>query len=118
MLAESTLPLLVLDAGSVAAGFWLALAFRFDGRIPADDAGYLLLALPALVVLFLCMNVAFGLYRYVWRYTSANEVLTIGAAGFTSTLLTRWGSILCRPTGPSRSVWPGWAACSPAPHLW
>lgn len=94
MLAESTLPLLVLDAGSVAAGFWLALAFRFDGRIPADDAGYLLLALPALVVLFLCMNVAFGLYRYVWRYTSANEVLTIGAAGFTSTLLTMWGSIL------------------------
>src|SRR5262245_56465012 len=86
-LGRNALPLLLSDITSVVVSFWLALAFRFDGRIPEVDLRVLFLALPAIVAIFIVSNLAFGLYRYVWRYTSANEVLMIGTAAATSTFL-------------------------------
>ncbi|MFN8505786.1 polysaccharide biosynthesis protein [Kouleothrix sp.] len=94
VVATQGVPLLALDAISVAVSFWTALVFRFDGQIPAEDARFVLLALPAIVMIFLFGNLAFGLYRYVWRYTSAGEVLTIGAAGVASTAMVLVGSML------------------------
>ena len=99
-LSRYALPLLLLDAISIVVSFWLALAFRFDGRIPAGDLRFLLLALPAIVVVFILNNLGFGLYHYVWRYTSANEVLTISAAAASSTILLLGVSLLWTVSRP------------------
>src|SRR5881296_117995 len=93
-LTVSALPLVMLDAAAVAVSFWLALAFRFDGQIPLANLQFLLLALPAVVAIFILSNLEFGLYAYVWRYISAAEVLTIGIASLVSTLLLISASML------------------------
>jgi FlaA1/EpsC-like NDP-sugar epimerase len=90
---KSALPLILLDCGSVALSFWLALEFRFDGQIPAANAWFMLLTLPTLLLVFLFSNYIFGLYGYVWRYTSATEVMTIGAATTTGTLASLFLSL-------------------------
>ncbi|MEP7188578.1 MAG: SDR family NAD(P)-dependent oxidoreductase, partial [Roseiflexaceae bacterium] len=90
----SALPLVLIDAAAVVVSFWLALAFRFDGEIPISDLQFLLLVLPTIVAIFIVSNLAFGLYRYVWRYTSAAEVLMIGAAATVSMLFTLGLSLL------------------------
>ena len=36
VVATQGVPLLALDAISVAVSFWTALVFRFDGQIPAE----------------------------------------------------------------------------------
>lgn len=90
----SALPLVLLDAAAVVVSFCLALAFRFDGQIPISDLRFLLLALPAIVAIFIVSNLAFGLYGYVWRYTSAAEVLTIGVAAMASMSLILGFSLL------------------------
>ncbi len=87
IVAPSAIPLIALDALGVFAGFWAALLFRFDGQIPFEDMLALGLMLPFIIVTFVFGNLMFGLYRYVWRYTSANEVVAIGGAGAASTLL-------------------------------
>lgn len=86
-IATSATSLFIFDTVSVLAAFWLALVFRFDGQIPRADASALLAIIPAVVLVFLLSNLVFGLYRYAWRYTSANEVMTISLAGANSTLL-------------------------------
>ncbi len=93
-LTFAALPLVLLDAAAVVVSFGLALAFRFDGEIPTSDVQFLMLALPAIVAIFILCNLAFGLYRYVWRYTSATEVLTIGAASIASMLFILGASML------------------------
>src|SRR5690242_9850695 len=86
----SALPLIMLDAAAVVVSFWFAMLFRFDGQISLEYVQSLLLELPAIVAIFILSNLAFGLYRCIWRYTSAIEALTIGAASLASTTL-----ILC-----------------------
>jgi FlaA1/EpsC-like NDP-sugar epimerase len=93
-LSLSALPLVLFDAVAVFVSFWLALAFRFDGQIPIGDIQFLLLALPTIIAIFILSNLAFGLYRYVWRYTSAVEVLMIGAAALVSMMFILGFSLL------------------------
>lgn len=100
IVAPSALSLLAFDALSVVAGFWTALVFRFDAQIPFDDMLALGLMLPAIVTVFVFGNLAFGLYRYAWRYTSATEVVTIGVAGVASTLLLIMLSLLLGVSRP------------------
>jgi len=88
------LPLMTLDAMSVVVSFWLALAFRFDGRIPAVDLRLLVFAMPIVVAVFVAINFFCRLYQYVWQYTSANEILMIGAAAMSATLLLLVASLL------------------------
>jgi FlaA1/EpsC-like NDP-sugar epimerase len=100
LLRAQAFSLILLDAGSVVIAFWLALTFRFDGRIPAVDQRLMFVSLPAIVTLFVAINYLLGLYRYVWRYTSATEVRTIGAAAAASTLLLFVPSALWRVARP------------------
>jgi FlaA1/EpsC-like NDP-sugar epimerase len=90
----SALPLILLDAVAVVVSFWLAMAFRFDGQIPAAYLQYLLLALPSVVAVFILCNLVFGLYGCIWRYTSAVEAVTIGMAGVVGTLLVLGADLL------------------------
>ncbi len=84
---SSALSLIVMDAIGVVCSFLLALEFRFDGQVPVADLQVFLLALPVILAIFLATNFAAGLYRYVWRYTSANEVITVTISSVVSTLI-------------------------------
>src|SRR5215212_8527695 len=91
---QDTLPLMGLDALSVVLSFWLALVFRFDGRIPAADMQLLTLAIPVIAGIFVLANLVLGLYRHVWRFTSSNEVLVIGVAAGSSTVLLTFADLM------------------------
>jgi FlaA1/EpsC-like NDP-sugar epimerase len=80
--------------------FWLALAFRFDGRIAAADMRLLTVSVPVIVGAFVFANLMFGLYRHVWRFTSAHEVLVIGVAAASSTLLLTIADLLFTAARP------------------
>jgi FlaA1/EpsC-like NDP-sugar epimerase len=90
----NTLLLAVLDIASVVISFWVALAFRFDGDISALDSHLLITALPIVIFTYVLTNYFFGLYHYLWRYTSASEVLTIAIAAATSTVCLLLYSLL------------------------
>jgi FlaA1/EpsC-like NDP-sugar epimerase len=94
------MPLITLDTLSVVASFWLAMAFRFDGAIAAVELQWLVLSLPVVVVTYLVMNSIFGLYRYLWRYASADAVLAINASAASSTLLLFGWTMLWRAERP------------------
>ena len=84
---KQSFPLMALDAIGVVVSFLVALAFRFDGRIPAAALRSLLLAIPVIVPIYWVTNLLFGLYRRLWRYTSAQEVVAVIGSAVTSTLL-------------------------------
>jgi FlaA1/EpsC-like NDP-sugar epimerase len=84
---EQSLPLMLLDGIGVVASFLLALAFRFDGRVPGAALQALLVAVPVILPIYWVMNLLFGLYRRLWRYTSVQEVVTIIGSAATSTLV-------------------------------
>jgi FlaA1/EpsC-like NDP-sugar epimerase len=99
-LTLSALPLVLLDAATIVASFWLALAFRFDGQIPPVDLQFLLLALPAIIAIFFFSNLTFGLYSCVWRYASAAEARAIGTASVASTTVLVGASLLWQSQRP------------------
>jgi len=87
-----------------AAALELAHALRFEYRpIPADHAEVLTFWLPALLALRVAAFHPFGLYRGLWRYTGAHDLLAIVAAtSLGSALVT---GVLLASGGPfSRSV--------------
>lgn len=80
--------LVILDALSVVAAFWIALAFRFDGQIPSNYARAMVTALPFTVAGYVAVNTLGGLYGRLWRYTSAYDVSIIAmASGGTTCIL-------------------------------
>jgi FlaA1/EpsC-like NDP-sugar epimerase len=108
------LPLILLDAASVVASFWLALVFRFDGHIPAVDMHLFELTISAIVATFILANFVSGLYQHVWRFTSANEVLVICLAALSSTLVLLVGDLfwtVARPVPISVVLLGGMFAC-------
>ncbi len=76
------------DVLLAVAAYLLANLFRFEGHIPARDAGFILKALPVLVLIRGAAFLGFGVYRGVWAYASISDLLaviravTAGSAGF------------------------------------
>jgi FlaA1/EpsC-like NDP-sugar epimerase len=76
------------DVLLAVAAYLLANLFRFEGHIPARDAGFIMKALPALVLIRGAAFLGFGLYRGVWAYASISDLIavvqavTAGSAGF------------------------------------
>jgi len=88
-----TFVLMAVDVISILISFLLALAFRFDGRIPAVGWQGLVRAMPLIAGVFLISNLLFGLYQHVWRFTSPHEVLMIGLSTIGCTLLLIVGDL-------------------------
>jgi FlaA1/EpsC-like NDP-sugar epimerase len=63
----------VLVAGALVAAFLL----RFDGTLPKPYDHQLRLVLPFVVFLYVSLNVAFGMYKQVWRFFSLRDVQTL-----------------------------------------
>jgi FlaA1/EpsC-like NDP-sugar epimerase len=69
--------LLIGDAVIVSVSMYLALFFRFDGRIePAHMASFLRI-LPLLIFIRLGAFWLFGLYRGMWRYAGIKDLFSI-----------------------------------------
>ena len=82
---ERSLPLLPLDGLAVLVSFTLALLLRFEFAVPQGYQRSFLLALPLIILLYLLVNGLAGLYSRLWRYASANEVISIFASVLIST---------------------------------
>ena len=78
--------LVLLDIMSVVIASFVALYIRYDFSMQKIEALYLQrweLILPWLIVLSVGMNLAWRLYKSVWRYASATELLNIIGASTT-----------------------------------
>ncbi len=76
------------DVLLIVVSFSLALPLRFVGAPPDLYIESLRDMLPAIVLFFVGANHAFGNYHRLWRYASAQEVMSIIFATMTGTLLT------------------------------
>lgn len=86
--ANRILALVVLDAVSVLAASFGALLIRFEFSFRAIDPVYIsryeVIILPSILVTLLFYFI-WKLYKSVWRYASANELINIFAAASCST---------------------------------
>ena len=80
--------LMVLDVAATAAGIYIAVALRFDGR----PGLALLLSLVPGILLPLAVrpviNAQLGLYRRLWRYASTPDMVRVVEAGLIGTLVS------------------------------
>jgi FlaA1/EpsC-like NDP-sugar epimerase len=79
------LPLVPIDALGVFTSFAIALLLRFEGVVPGQYLLSFVQAMPFVIVLYLLVNGAAGLYSRLWRYASSQEVITIIIACVVST---------------------------------
>ena len=73
----------LIDALAIALSFYAAYLIRFDGGGDPQWAGYrqqFVSLLPYVLAATLVSFWAFGVYRFIWRYFSIREMLTIFAA--------------------------------------
>jgi FlaA1/EpsC-like NDP-sugar epimerase len=66
-----------IDAIAIALSLYAAYLVRFDGAIWPEYLRQLLWLMPYVVAVTLLAFWVFGVYRFVWRYVSVREVLTI-----------------------------------------
>ena len=78
----------VLDIVLLNAALMLAQVVRYsaNGDYSFFDTSFRLA--PAMTVIFLAVFYAFGMYRTMWQYASASDVLRIAAAAFVAACLT------------------------------
>ena len=79
---------LALDAVLVNAALMIAQVVRYSTDMSMEFFANSFRLAPAMTVLFLLVFSAFGLYRTMWQYASASDVLRIAAASFVATVLT------------------------------
>jgi FlaA1/EpsC-like NDP-sugar epimerase len=87
LLKQKFFPLILFDALGVFSAFFIALMFRFDNQIPAVSIEFFIKVCPFIVLLYLLTNLYFNLYGHIWRYTSAQEVVTIAGSATLSTIV-------------------------------
>ena len=79
---------LALDAVLVNAALLVAQVVRYSTDMALEFFANSVRLAPAMTVLFLLVFWAFGLYRTMWQYASASDILRISAASFIATVLT------------------------------
>jgi FlaA1/EpsC-like NDP-sugar epimerase len=66
-----------LDAVSAGLSLYLAMLFRFEGRLPSDMRGALTWALPILVATRVSANIVSGLHRWSFRMSGLSEAVRL-----------------------------------------
>jgi FlaA1/EpsC-like NDP-sugar epimerase len=74
------LPVLLVDAAIVLAGYAAALALRFDGDVPNDSIETFVRVAPFLAAAYLISNVLFRIYRTSWKYAGIYDALNLAIA--------------------------------------
>ena len=83
-----TLLWVLLDVALVNAALILAQLVRYSSHISYSFFENSLRLAPAMTVLFVLTFYAFGIYRIMWQYASASDVLRVAAATLTASVLT------------------------------
>ena len=75
-----TLGLLIYDAMSIAAAYFLAFWLRYDCRISQIDQNYMkayLKFIPIYIVICIAIFIAARLYRSIWRFAGYDEMIRV-----------------------------------------
>ena len=83
-----TVAWLALDAVLVNAALLIAQVVRYSTDMSLEFFANSFRLAPAMTALFLLVFWGFGLYRTMWQYASASDILRIAAASFAATALT------------------------------
>jgi len=70
----------LVDVVVFAACFATAYVVRFEGSVPEQFLGQMLVLLPYVALARLAVNSVFGVYRAVWRYVGMREALRFARA--------------------------------------
>jgi len=84
---------ILLDLFSVIIGFFVALSLRFEFSLSGFQAAKLLLAMPAIFLVFYAFNSLMGLYAGRWKYASFDELLNLSSASFLATGVVFLGTL-------------------------
>jgi FlaA1/EpsC-like NDP-sugar epimerase len=71
------IPVLVVDAAIVLAGYAAALALRFDGDVPSESIETFARAAPLIAGAYIISNVLFRIYRTSWKYAGIYDALNL-----------------------------------------
>jgi FlaA1/EpsC-like NDP-sugar epimerase len=85
--------------GLVAAAYWLAFYFRFDGNVPGRYERLFVATVGVVVALKLVVFVALRFYTKWWRFTSLRDLQAIVLAAAASSLLVTAVLSQWRPDG-------------------
>ncbi len=69
--------LMLADLCILSASFYLAVLLRFDFRVPSIYNVLYLHSLPLVLGIFYIFCIAFGLYKYLWKYASIEMVFKV-----------------------------------------
>ncbi|MBF0289938.1 MAG: hypothetical protein HQM14_19150 [SAR324 cluster bacterium] len=79
---------IVADILLIIASFTFAYYLRFEGKISYEQAQWLSMALPLIVILKLPVFHYFGLYHSIWRHAGTSEVIKISIASSVASILS------------------------------
>ena len=78
---------IAVDLGLVAAAYWLAFYFRFDGDVPGRYERLFAATVLIVIALKLVVFVAMRFYTKWWRFTSLRDLQAIVLAAAASSLI-------------------------------
>ncbi len=76
-----------IDAAMIAGALAFSYLIRFDGLPPDHYQKQFLLVVPYAVLLYLGMNMLWGVHSFVWRFTSLREALVIAQSVASAALI-------------------------------
>jgi len=66
---------IALDLVIIPLAFYLAWFVRFDCHVPTEEWGTLTRYVFPIALVYIAINVAFGIYRRLWAYASFRDVI-------------------------------------------
>ena len=90
---------IAVDTGLVAAAYWLAFYFRFDGNVPGRYERLFAATVGVVVALKIATFVAMRFYTKWWRFTSLRDLQAIILAAAVSSLIVTALLSQWRPDG-------------------
>ncbi|MFB3902789.1 MAG: polysaccharide biosynthesis protein [Acidobacteriota bacterium] len=96
---------LLIDAVVVILAYWLALLLRFDGIPPPEIYKHQFkVLLPYMVILYVGMNLVWGVYSCIWRFTGFREAVLLAMSVSSAALVAVLVRILLLEDDPSVRV--------------
>ena len=110
-----TLLWVLLDVLLVNASLFLAQVVRYSSNISYSFFENSIRLAPAMTVIFLLVFCGFGMYRTMWQYASANDVLRIALATLVASLITYLFSLAANAFVRPQT---GWSTCCFGSFQW
>ena len=90
----------VVDAGLIAAAWYLAFWLRFDNGIPVYYERLLVKSFAIVIPIELIVFVLFGMYSHWWRYVSIRDMWAVVRGVTVATIVAQLAVLLINPVPP------------------